>query len=360
MIAMDDAPCDGFMSMDLGKVSPRRHLSKARIARQRRLVCSRLLVASMAALGAGGAPRSNLHAMDFHVHGHQITMSGDVTCADGYVLADLMVRLRAQGKTINTLVMRNSNGGSVLGGYDIADLARRNHLKAVASGYCISACSMMFVGGVERAFDGGPNKDIVGQQNIQIHGQSMDGKYENSDRTTDFYWHFVNAIAGGDITQTDATSLDKAFGSTTLALLWDPAYGKHTSVYWGKEGKTNYQTFPDDDVYSTRFITQHTPEMTTDAITITGQRLFGNINPNYYNKYDSNTKVIGLTHRLYDQIEGPLLTVDPPSGDLTKTSELVDLELAAYNALSPAERRVALTRICARSKVFESHNGRVP
>ena len=111
----------------------------------------KLLAAMTAsALGTLGATPS-AQAMDFHVNGHQIILSGDVTRADGFVLADLLSRLQAQGRTIDTLVMRNSNGGSVVGGYDIAELARRQHLKTVASGYCISACSMMFVSAVLRS-----------------------------------------------------------------------------------------------------------------------------------------------------------------------------------------------------------------
>lgn len=304
----------------------------------------RLLLALISVLGAG-TPLYSLRAMDFHVNGHQIILSGDVHYSDGYILADLMARLKAQGRTIDTLVMRNSNGGAVLGGYDIADIARRNQLKTVASGYCISACSMMFVGGVERAFDAGPNKDVVDQQNIQIHGMARNGKYVTSDRTTDFYWHFVNAIAGGDLTQTDPALLDKAFSSTTLALLWDPTYGKNPSVYWGKQGTNEYEAFPQDDVYTTKFITQHTPESTTDAITLTGQSLSGNINPNFYNPYDPHAKRVGITNRLYTMFYGPLLVTSPPSGDLTKTSQFVDLELAAYDSLSPSARKAALTKL---------------
>lgn len=305
----------------------------------------KLLAAMTAsALGTLGATPS-AQAMDFHVNGHQIILSGDVTRADGFVLADLLSRLQAQGRTIDTLVMRNSNGGSVVGGYDIAELARRQHLKTVASGYCISACSMMFVGGAERAFDGGPNKDVVGQQNIQIHGQSNGGKYVDSTRGTEFYKHFVDAIADGDLSKTDAALLDKAFSSTTLALLWDPALGKNPSVYWGTAGTKAYQVFAGDDVYNTGFVTQHAPEMATDTLTIQGRAVSGNINPNYYNKYDPATGQVGITNRLYNALLGPILLDNPPTGALSSTSEFVDLELAAYNALSPADRKTALTNI---------------
>ncbi|KAF1004796.1 MAG: hypothetical protein GAK28_03809 [Luteibacter sp.] len=302
------------------------------------------LLAAMTASALGIlAATQSAHAMDFHVNGHQIILSGDVTRADGFVLADLLARLHAQGRTIDTLVMRNSNGGSVIGGYDIAELARRQNLKTVASGYCISACSMMFVGGAERAFDGGPNKDVVGQQNIQIHGQSNSKGYVDSSRGTEFYQHFVDAIANGDLSKTDAALLDKAFSSTTLALLWDPSFGKQPSVYWGTAGTKAYQAFSSDDVYNTGFVTQHTPEMATDTLTIQGRSVSGNINPNYYNKYDPATGQVGITNRLYNAFLGPILVDNPPTGALSSTSEFTDLELAAYNAMSPADRKAALT-----------------
>ncbi|AMP05340.1 autotransporter domain-containing protein [Collimonas pratensis] len=292
---------------------------------------------------------SQSYAMDMHVHGNQVFLSGDVVSSDGYVLADYLDRLRAQGKVIDTLVMRNSNGGSTVGGYDIGDLARRAGLKTVASGYCISACSMMFVGGVQRAFDGGPNKDILGQQNIQIHGMSNAKGYVKSDKTTAFYQYFMKAIADGQLANTDAGLLDQAFSSTKLAFLWDPVHQKIPSVYWGEKGSKDYRPYFQDDVYNTGFITQRAPEMTTDAVTLTGQTLTGNVNPNYANKYDPAAKKMDTT--MVDWLMSwNLLGGYLPKGSAPVLSnvpyliDLVDQERSVYNAMSPADRLKALTQ----------------
>jgi|GEM_PF-1002804 len=318
----------------------------------------KLLLAVLGVLSMEGlAPHAR--AMDMHVHGNQVFLSGDVVFSDGYVLADYLARLRAQGRTIDTLVMRNSNGGSVAGGYDIGDLARRQGLKTVVSGYCISACTMMFAGGAVRAFSNldQPNPADIGTGHfLGIHGMTAgDGKsYADSSRPTPFYQYFLKAIANGNLGATDAQLLDDAFSDhgSAYARLFDPAAGVNPSVFWCHPDCANpkqYKAYPKDDAYNTGFVTQRTPETTTDAVTLTGQTLSGNINPNYANKYDPAAKKMDTT--LVGWLANwNLLGAYLPKGSAPVLSnvpyliDLVDQERSVYNAMSPADRVKALTQ----------------
>lgn len=318
----------------------------------------KLLLAILGLLGMEAGVH-HAYAMDMHVHGNQVFLSGDVVFSDGYVLADYLARLRAQGRVIDTLVMRNSNGGSVAGGYDIGDLARRQGLKTVVSGYCISACTMMFAGGAVRAFSNldQPNPgDISTGHFLGIHGMTAgDGKsYADSSRPTPFYQYFLQAIANGNLAGTDAQLLDDAFSDhgSAYARLFDPAAGNNPSVFWCHPDCANpkqYKAYPKDDVYNTGFITQRAPETTTDAVTLTGQTLTGNINPNYANKYDPAAKKMD-TALVGWLVNWNLLGAYLPKGSAPVLSnvpyliDLVDQERSVYNAMSPADRVKALTQ----------------
>jgi uncharacterized protein with beta-barrel porin domain len=235
---------------------------------------------------------SAVNAMNMHVNGNQIILSGDVTVNDANLFADMLGRLRASsGKKIDTLVLRNSNGGAVFSGYAIADLARREGLKTVASGYCISSCSAMHAGGVQRAFAdndqpwmlGKPVSDGVGQF-IGLHGLTQSNAYADPTSQKKWYDFFVKAI---DTVGRDNFVVKDAFSDhgAAYARLWDPAAGKNPAIYWchsdcAKPGE--YKTYPQDDVYNTSFITERKAVATTDTLVI-NQNISGNINPNYYN-----------------------------------------------------------------------------
>lgn len=99
-------------------------------------------------------------AMEVSVSGAVVTMSGPV------VLGDLARFKGAMGMhpDIKTVILRNSNGGHAPTGYQVGALIREKGLLTVVSGYCISSCSRMFLGGKERRFsdDQGLQKTFVG------------------------------------------------------------------------------------------------------------------------------------------------------------------------------------------------------
>ncbi|AIY41531.1 autotransporter [Collimonas arenae] len=261
------------------------HLPWQSFLKQRQLVA--------AILGALGLTTIAPHAdaMNMHVNGNQIILSGDVTVNDGDLFADMLGRLRESGRKIDTLVLRNSNGGATFSGYAIADMARRWGLKTVASGYCISSCSGMLIGGAQRAFADNdqpwmahtPVSDSVGQF-IGIHGVSMGDAYADAKTQKDWYEFFVKGLG---TTGQDNTLVKDAFSDhgASFARIWDPASGKNPGIYWCHSDCSKpdqYRAYPQNDVYNTSFITQRKPETTNDTLVIS-KDVSGNINPNYSN-----------------------------------------------------------------------------
>ena len=99
-------------------------------------------------------------AMEVSVSGAVVTMSGPVVLGDLARLKDAM----GMHPGIKTVILRNSNGGHAPTGYQVGELIREKGLLTVVSGYCISSCSRMFLGGKERRFadDQGLQKTFVG------------------------------------------------------------------------------------------------------------------------------------------------------------------------------------------------------
>lgn len=89
-----------------------------------------------------------ISAMDFRISGTQLLMQGPVTDGD---LAKLKKSF-FENPAIDTVVLRNSFGGDAWTGYRIGELLREKKVTTVASGWCVSACSRIFLGGVKRLF----------------------------------------------------------------------------------------------------------------------------------------------------------------------------------------------------------------
>ena len=72
----------------------------------------------------------------------------------------------AQGG-IQRLILVNGQGGDLWTGMQVARMVQEAKIKTVVSGYCMSACSLIFMGGQERAFGTGhlPRVTMIG-----IHG----------------------------------------------------------------------------------------------------------------------------------------------------------------------------------------------
>src|SRR5882757_9233981 len=123
--------------------------------------------ASVIAVMAG----SDAAAMHMQVAGDQIVLSGPVNPRDDDRLKTLLDEQRGK---ITTIILRDSPGGDAAAGYAIGDLIRGRRLRTAVSGYCLSSCSRMFLGGVERQFT---DEQPVGKTHVGFHGNyKSDGR----------------------------------------------------------------------------------------------------------------------------------------------------------------------------------------
>ena len=107
------------------------------------------------------------NAMEFEVLGTALVMSGPVT---GTELRQLEATLN-DNPDIKTVILKDSHGGVARTGYAVGEFIREHALNTALSGYCVSSCSRMFLGGKERRYsDDQPlEKTFVG-----FHGNYAD------------------------------------------------------------------------------------------------------------------------------------------------------------------------------------------
>lgn len=215
-------------------------------------------------------------AMNYHVQGDRVVLSGGVTVADVVALPALLAKARAEGRPIREVVLRTSNGGALIAGEWLQGVIRSNGLNTIVSGHCISSCSIMQSGGVERYLAG----DLPLIDSVQIHAASNGGKviYTPSPRMTQIY---TGNYGGG----MDAGLLHKALYEVVqpngLLVFRDPARGTGASVSFDPDGSgRKLETFPGQDIYSNKIITAAGYRDPGDTLAVTGT-VSGDINPGY-------------------------------------------------------------------------------
>jgi hypothetical protein len=87
-------------------------------------------------------------AMELVVAGNTLILSGPVTGSELPLVKDAF----AANPRIDLVVLRNSHGGDAWTGYRVGELLRDAKVTTAVSGYCISSCSRMFLGGTQRLF----------------------------------------------------------------------------------------------------------------------------------------------------------------------------------------------------------------
>lgn len=95
-------------------------------------------------------------------------VDGDLFATGPTVDQDFLQFKEALGKGgIQRLILVNGPGGDLWTGMQVARMVQDARLKTVASGFCMSACSLIFMAGQERAFGTGnlPRNTMIG-----IHG----------------------------------------------------------------------------------------------------------------------------------------------------------------------------------------------
>ena len=90
----------------------------------------------------------NLHAMEVKVIGNTLIMSGPVV-GDEYAKVKYAFMTNP---SIDLAILRNSHGGDAKTGYRVGEFFRERGITTAVSGFCISSCSRMFLGGKRRLF----------------------------------------------------------------------------------------------------------------------------------------------------------------------------------------------------------------
>lgn len=86
----------------------------------------------------------------------EITVTGATVHLSGTVVGGECDKLKEIIKTnkIDLIVLSNSNGGNANTGYCIGETIRKNNISTSIEGFCLSSCSRMWLGGVNRKLEG--------------------------------------------------------------------------------------------------------------------------------------------------------------------------------------------------------------
>ncbi|WP_199104499.1 hypothetical protein [Aquitalea sp. ASV11] len=111
-------------------------------------------------------------AMEVEVRGQAVLMSGPVTGIELRVLESTL----ESHPDINTVVLKNSHGGDARTGYAVGEFIRAHKLNTALSGFCISSCSRMFLGGVQRQYS---DEQPLDKTFVGLHGNyAVDGSLQ--------------------------------------------------------------------------------------------------------------------------------------------------------------------------------------
>ncbi|HDS1557377.1 TPA: autotransporter outer membrane beta-barrel domain-containing protein [Stenotrophomonas maltophilia] len=238
---------------------------------------SKLSLALAGLIGVGVMVKADdAMAMNYHVQGDRIFLSGGVTFADVVSLPALLAKAQAEGRPIREVVLRTSNGGALIAGEWQQGVIRTSGLNTIVSGHCISSCSIMQSGGVERYLAG----DLPIVDSVEIHAANNGSNviYEPSPRMTQIY---TGNYGGG----MDAGLLHKAMYEVVkpngLLVFRDPARTPGTSVTFDPDGSGSaLESFPGQDIHSNRIITATGYRDPGDTLNVTAD-VTGDINPGY-------------------------------------------------------------------------------
>jgi hypothetical protein len=116
-------------------------------------------------------------AMAMRVAGDQAILTGRLVPTD----TDAFAQLLQKNPTITTVVLWNSPGGSAAANKGLTDLIGDHKLKTAVAGFCVSACAMVFLAGIERQFSDGTPIDST---SLGFHGSYVDGVLAGEQRLT--------------------------------------------------------------------------------------------------------------------------------------------------------------------------------
>ncbi len=107
-------------------------------------------------------------AMTMEVRGDQLIASGRIVPDDG----DRFRKLVDANPSVKTVVLWNSPGGSARANDAITEAIESLGLNTVVTGFCVSACAMVFLAGKDRSFG---DLEPIASTSLGFHASYVDG-----------------------------------------------------------------------------------------------------------------------------------------------------------------------------------------
>jgi PQQ-dependent catabolism-associated CXXCW motif protein len=194
---------------------------------------------------------THLTAMTVEVHGNQVFATGPVE-------DDLRKFEEAFAKPgVDTVVFVNSPGGDLWTGLRVGRLIADKGYKTVIAGSCVSACSIMFMGGKQRQFSDAlrPNQTFIG-----IHGaHNKDTKQVNTQAQPQIYAFYKLNMGERFNAEVMNQALYDMEDSGSLLRVFDLARNSKTAPYHCKSSQTpraKCTTLEGKDAFNLGIITQ--------------------------------------------------------------------------------------------------------
>lgn len=130
------------------------------------------VMATAAAVVANAAP----------VEAMAMTVVGDQLIASGTVVPDDVARFRSLVEAnpgVKTIVLRNSPGGAAVANDAITAMIESRSLDTVVTGFCVSACAMIFLSGTNRSFG---DLEPLASTSLGFHGNYARGQLGREQR----------------------------------------------------------------------------------------------------------------------------------------------------------------------------------
>lgn len=186
-----------------------------------------------------------------------VEVQGNVVYATGPVVDDLLKFETAfASPAIDTVVFVNSPGGDLWTGLRVGNLIASKGYKTVIAGRCVSACSIMFMGGRERRFSDAfpPRLTYIG-----IHGaHRTDTKRVDPILQPQIYAFYKQHIGERFNAQVINTALYEMEDAGSLLRVHDPERSAQRPPYHCKSGQTpraSCTEFPGVDALTTGILT---------------------------------------------------------------------------------------------------------
>lgn len=112
-------------------------------------------------------------AMELKVSANALVLSGEVVARD----LDRITETFKANPAITHVVLRNSMGGNSWTGYRLGELFREKGVTTTVSGFCVSSCSRLFLGGKVRMFSDDYPASLT---YVGFHGQYDFGKLNSA------------------------------------------------------------------------------------------------------------------------------------------------------------------------------------